>query len=170
MGALEHSSNVIWHAASAHSLGAKILCTLLNVHKLVSLLRITPTGKSCWWWGFSYCLQTTLTSKSKWIASRIHWVACAHAHLCMDAHPPCMTATSAFVCVFVCVMQSDNGPVGVLPLADKLHFMNTQWTSFIKSFSSKKGSRTNILRQYTADESNLLSCPGITLCVVDTAG
>lgn len=27
MGALEHSSNVIWHAASAQSLGAKILCT-----------------------------------------------------------------------------------------------------------------------------------------------
>lgn len=80
MGALEHSSNVIWHTASTQCLGAKILCTLLNVHKLVSLLRITPTGKSCWWWGFSYCLQTTLTSYS-FTHSLTCLCTCSCAHL-----------------------------------------------------------------------------------------
>lgn len=91
----------------------------------------------------------------------VHMLICAFTHT-----PQCMTATSAYV--FVCVMQSDNGPVGVLPLADKLHFMNTQLTSFIKSFSSKKRSRTNILRQCMEVESSFLFCPGITQ--LDTVG
>lgn len=100
MGALEHSSNVIWHAASAQSLGAKIVCTLINVHKLVSLLRITPTGKSCWWWGLSYCHQTTLTSKSKWKASHTHWLVCARAHLCFGAH---LSVCDSYQCICMCL-------------------------------------------------------------------
>lgn len=163
MGALEHSSNVIWHAASAQSLEAKILCTLLNVHKLVSLLRITPTGKSCWWWAFSYCLQTTLASESNWTASHID-LTCLCTCISLTQTTYCVTATGAYV--FLCVMWNDNGPVGVLPLAVELHFMNAQWISFIKKFFFKIGPRTNIQRQYRADENSFLCCQGrhYTLC------
>lgn len=136
------------------SLGAKMLCTLLNVHKLVSLLRITPTGKSCSWWAFSYCLQTTFAPQSKWTASHID-LTCLRTCTSLTHTTYCVTATSAYACVFfVRVMWNDNGPVGVLPLAEKLHFMNAQWTSFF--FPLEIGPRTNILRQYIADESSLL--------------
>lgn len=140
MGALGHCCNVIWHPAIAPSLEAEIPCTLINVHKLVSLLRITPTGKSCWW-GLSYCHQTSLTlpPNLKWKDSHTHRHAGAHAHLSVDTHPSvCDSSQCICMCFCVCVMQSANGPVGVLQLAAGLHFMNTQWTSFISSFSSKK--------------------------------
>lgn len=72
------------------SLEAKILCILLNVHKLVSLLRIMPTGKSCWWWAFSYCLLTTLTlNEQSWLCTCPSFINTTY----------CVTASSAYVCV-----------------------------------------------------------------------
>lgn len=102
MGALEHSSNVIWHAASVQSLEAKILCTLINVHKLVSLLRITPTGKSCWW-GSTYCHQTALNSKSKWKSSA-HTLTCLCTRSPVHWHTPfSVWQLLVHMYVFLCV-------------------------------------------------------------------
>lgn len=84
----------------------------------------------------------------------------AHLHIFDTHHLLCDSFQCICMCFCVRVMWNDNGPVGVLPLAEKLHFMNAQWTSFIKSFfflfSHEIGPRTNILRQYIADESSLL--------------
>lgn len=124
MGALEHSSNVIWHTASASSLEAKILCTLLNVHKLVSLFK-----------DYAY-RQIMLMTSFLVIVFKLHLprnpnelrlhVDCLCTLTLLTHTTYCVTATSAYVCVFVYVMWNDNDPVGVLPLADKLHFMNAQ--------------------------------------------
>lgn len=110
-----------------HSLEGKILCILLNVHTLMSLFRILPTGISCWW-ALSYCLRTTLILNEP-APSKI-WLVCALANLWHT--PLTVWQLPVHMWVFLSVMWDDNGPVGVLLLAEKLHFMNAQWTSFIK--------------------------------------
>lgn len=126
MGALEHSSNVIWHTASAPSLEAKILCTLLNVHKLVSLFKDYACRQIMLMTSFLVIVfKLHLPRNLNEPRSHVDW-SCLCTRTLLTHTTYCVTATSAYVCVFVYVMWNDNDPVGVLPLADKLHFMNAQ--------------------------------------------
>lgn len=94
MGALEHSSNAIWHTASAPSLEAKILCTLLNVHKLVSLFKDYAYRQIMLMTSFLVIVfKTTLASKSKRtpFARRLELLVHTHTsdthHLLCDSYP-----------------------------------------------------------------------------------